>query len=149
MGSLDRGLRLLVAAAIALLYLTGNIGGGTATVLLVLAAVFAATSFLGFCPLYLPFGFSTFKKKEMMPSNATIVDVRTREEFASGHAARSLNIPLNEIEGRIGELRKLPQPIVLCCASGMRSGRATSILKAAGIRCQNGGPWTAVAQSLN
>lgn len=63
MGSSDRILRLIIAAVIAFLFFTGKIEGTIGTVLLVLAGVFALTSFIGTCPLYLPFGFSTFKKK--------------------------------------------------------------------------------------
>ena len=121
MGSYDRGLRLVAAALIAYLFFTGKIDGSTGTVLIVLAAVFALTSFVGVCPLYLPFGFSTLKKKVPMNKNATIVDVRTRAEYQGGHVANSINIPLQELPDRLKELRKLPQPLVLCCASGARS----------------------------
>ncbi|MBK6338636.1 MAG: DUF2892 domain-containing protein [Bacteroidetes bacterium] len=63
MGSADKALRILVAAIIAGLYFFDIISGNVALVLGVLACVFVLTSFLSFCPLYLPFGFST-KKKE-------------------------------------------------------------------------------------
>lgn len=59
MGTLDRSLRVLLAAVVAVLYLTGQIGGTLAAVLLALAAVFVLTSLVGSCPLYLPFGLST------------------------------------------------------------------------------------------
>ena len=62
MGTLDKALRILVAAVIAVLYYTHVISGTVAIVLLVLAAIFIATSLVGFCPLYLPFGISTRKK---------------------------------------------------------------------------------------
>ncbi|MBK8500439.1 MAG: DUF2892 domain-containing protein [Flavobacteriales bacterium] len=62
MGSADRIVRLLLVVVIAALYLTGIIGGTVATVLLVLGGVFLLTSFLAFCPLYLPFGISTARK---------------------------------------------------------------------------------------
>jgi len=62
MGTADKVVRILVAVAIAALYFLGQISGILATVLLVLAGIFIATSFLSFCPLYLPFGFSTKKK---------------------------------------------------------------------------------------
>lgn len=79
-----------------------------------------------------------------MSTKQTIVDVRTPGEFMGGHVAGSINIPLQEIEARIDELKALPQPIVLCCASGNRSGQATSFLKSQGIDCTNGGSWLAV-----
>lgn len=63
MGSADKALRILVAVIIAGLYFFNIISGNVAIVLGILALVFVLTSFLSFCPLYLPFGFST-KKKE-------------------------------------------------------------------------------------
>ena len=74
-------------------------------------------------------------------NNKTIIDVRTRAEFSGGHVANSLNIPLQEIQQRLEEIKKLPQPIILCCASGNRSGQATAFLKSIGIDCENGGSW--------
>lgn len=64
MGSLDKMLRILVAVAVAILYFTNVISGTTATILGVLAIVFVITSFSSFCPLYLPFGISTLKRKK-------------------------------------------------------------------------------------
>ena len=69
-----------------------------------------------------------------------IVDVRTPGEFMGGHVAGSINIPLNEIPQHLDELKKMEQ-IVLCCASGGRSGQATMFLKQNGIECSNGGSW--------
>jgi rhodanese-related sulfurtransferase len=76
-----------------------------------------------------------------MNNNAIIIDVRSRGEFSSGHVAGSINIPLQEIPERIEEIKAMNQPIVLCCASGNRSGQATYFLKSAGIACENGGSW--------
>lgn len=64
MGNTDKVIRLLVAAAIAILYFTNVISGTAAIVLGVLAIVFALTSFISFCPLYLPFGINTFKRNK-------------------------------------------------------------------------------------
>ncbi|MBP6391621.1 MAG: DUF2892 domain-containing protein [Flavobacteriales bacterium] len=63
MGTADRIIRILVAAVIAILYFTGTVSGTLGIVLLVLAAVFVATSVVSFCPLYAPFGMSTCPKK--------------------------------------------------------------------------------------
>ncbi len=76
-----------------------------------------------------------------MNNNQTIVDVRTPGEFMGGHVERSINIPLQEIQQRIEEIKVLPQPIIFCCASGNRSGQATSYLKSLGFECSNGGNW--------
>lgn len=61
MGTTDKIIRLLLAALVGGLYFAGIISGVTATILGVLALVFILTSFVGFCPLYLPFGISTRK----------------------------------------------------------------------------------------
>jgi rhodanese-related sulfurtransferase len=79
----------------------------------------------------------------------TIVDVRSRDEFAGGHVAGSINIPLNEVPGRVAEIKNLPQPILLCCMSGNRSGLATAMLQQAGVPCSNGGSWFAVNNLVN
>ena len=71
----------------------------------------------------------------------TIIDVRTPNEFMGGNVAGSINIPLQEIQQRVDELKNLKQPLVLCCASGNRSGQATHFLSQQGIECCNGGSW--------
>jgi fatty acid desaturase len=63
MGSADRVIRVMLAALVAVLYFTNIISGTTAIILAVLAIVFVATSLMSFCPLYLPFGLSTLRKK--------------------------------------------------------------------------------------
>ena len=71
----------------------------------------------------------------------TIVDVRTYEEFMGGNVVGSINIPLNEIPARIEDLKALKAPLILCCASGGRSGQAHNYLSQFGIECYNGGSW--------
>ncbi|MES2797156.1 MAG: rhodanese-like domain-containing protein [Bacteroidota bacterium] len=80
-------------------------------------------------------------KKIIKEKEHTIVDVRTTEEFRGGNVAGSINIPLQEIVKRLDELRSLKQPLVLCCASGGRSGQAHSYLLQQGIESYNGGSW--------
>jgi hypothetical protein len=62
MGNVDRVIRMLVAVVVLVLYFTHVITGTLAVILLILAGIFVVTSFIGFCPLYLPFGFNTGKK---------------------------------------------------------------------------------------
>lgn len=71
----------------------------------------------------------------------TIIDVRTPGEFSGGNVGGSLNIPLGEIQQRLEEIKQLKQPIVLCCASGNRSGQAAAFLAGNGVECENGGSW--------
>lgn len=64
MGTADRIIRVIIAAIVAVLYFTGIIQGTLGVILLVLAGIFVLTSLISFCPLYAPFGLSTFKNKE-------------------------------------------------------------------------------------
>ncbi|MBA4275856.1 DUF2892 domain-containing protein [Flavobacterium sp.] len=63
MGSTDKIIRILFALVVAVLFYTKTVEGTLALVLGILATVMVATSFISFCPLYLPFGLSTRKKK--------------------------------------------------------------------------------------
>jgi len=63
MGSTDRVIRLIIAAIVGVLFYTGTLSGTLGIVLLVLAGVFVLTSFVGFCPLYAPFGLKTCPAK--------------------------------------------------------------------------------------
>jgi hypothetical protein len=63
MGSMDKVVRIIVAIVLIMLYATGMISGTIGMVLLALAGIFVLTSLISFCPLYLPFGISTCKKK--------------------------------------------------------------------------------------
>lgn len=74
-------------------------------------------------------------------NKGTIVDVRSPEDFMGGHVAGSVNIPLQEIAQRITEIKTLKTPIILCCASGNRSGQAHRFLSQHAIDCINGGSW--------
>ena len=84
-----------------------------------------------------------------MKNSKTVIDVRTPAEFMGGNVAGSINIPLHEIQRRVNEIKQIQQPIVLCCASGNRSGQATAFLRSNGIDCENGGSWFDVNYMLN
>jgi len=78
----------------------------------------------------------------------TIVDVRTRHEFSENRVESSINIPLNVIPEKIKELKEM-QPIVMCCAAGIRSGQAVDFLKSNGfVEVYNGGSWNDVLNML-
>lgn len=77
----------------------------------------------------------------MNNQSKTIIDVRTPAEYQGGHVAGSINIPLQEVQSKLDEIKSMEQPIILCCASGNRSGQAANFLKSCGIDCENGGSW--------
>jgi rhodanese-related sulfurtransferase len=80
-------------------------------------------------------------EKIIREKKGTVVDVRSRGEFMGGNISGSINIPLPEIEKRLDEIKKMATPLVLCCASGGRSGQAHAYLAQKGIECYNGGSW--------
>jgi hypothetical protein len=63
MGTADRIIRAIIAIVILSLYFTGAVTGTLGIVLVALSVIFLITSFVSFCPLYLPFGLSTLRKK--------------------------------------------------------------------------------------
>ena len=87
--------------------------------------------------------------KELMKHDATIIDVRTKAEYQQGHIKGSVNIPLNNLSNHYSKLNKT-KPIITCCASGVRSAQAKSILKSNGFTdVHNGGGWSSLKSKLN
>ena len=64
---------------------------------------------------------------------ATIVDVRTPEEYAGEHILNAINIPYDQVAQRINEFKEMQKPIIAYCRSGNRSGIAVDTLKQNGI----------------
>lgn len=87
--------------------------------------------------------------KSLMERGAIIIDVRMPGEFNTGHVVGSKNIPLDSISASIDELKIKNVPIILCCASGARSGVAANQLKSVGIEVVNGGSWYSVKLATN
>lgn len=79
--------------------------------------------------------------KLIQEKKGTIVDVRTPGEFQGGNATGSINIPLQEVTERMDEIKSLAMPLILCCASGGRSGQVHNYLSGNGIECYNAGSW--------
>ncbi|MGZ3788515.1 MAG: rhodanese-like domain-containing protein [Bacteriovorax sp.] len=78
----------------------------------------------------------------LLTEGAIIVDVRSAGEFAQGHNPQSINIPLDVLDKESQKLDK-EKIILLCCASGTRSGMAVGILKKNGFKnVMNAGTWT-------
>lgn len=81
--------------------------------------------------------------------NATIIDVREPNECAMGMVEGSVNIPLGQVPNKIEEFKAMKKPLVLCCASGGRSGQAVQFLAANGVEdIYNGGGWNMVAMRM-
>ena len=74
-------------------------------------------------------------------AGATIVDVRTAEEFATGHLPGSINAPLAQLPAGLERVDRA-KPLIVCCASGVRSEAALTLLRRAGYTdVVNGGSW--------
>lgn len=83
---------------------------------------------------------SKIKKMKNILDNATVVDVRTPEEYARDHYPGAINVPVEQIPYRVDEFRQMSSPIVTYCRSGNRSEIAVGILKQGGIKeVYNGG----------
>ena len=79
---------------------------------------------------------------DLKKEGALLVDVRSAAEFAGASAPGTVNIPLQELGSRLAEIPK-SAPVVLCCASGTRSGMAKMVLKKNGYqRVYNIGTWS-------
>ena len=77
---------------------------------------------------------SSSEAHRLVAAGARLVDVRTPGEFSGGALPGAINIPLDQLSARVGELTKEPgKPVVLYCASGMRSGQARRLLTGAGL----------------
>jgi phage shock protein E len=77
----------------------------------------------------------------LIREGAVIIDVRTAGEFREGHIPGSRNIPLDNIQSRLGEIKKLQKPVITVCRSGARSSMARSVLASGGVTVYNGGAW--------
>jgi phage shock protein E len=86
--------------------------------------------------------------KILMENGGQIIDVRTKNEYSNGHIKGSLNIPLANIQNQLSKIKK-DKPVITCCASGMRSGTAKSILKSKGYsQVYNGGSWVSLQNKI-
>ncbi len=86
---------------------------------------------------------------ELVAQGAIIIDVRTTSEFSSGHVKGSKNMPLNSFSNQLNKLKDKNKTYILCCASGMRSGQACSILKSNGYQnVYNAGSWRSLNQKI-
>ncbi len=85
---------------------------------------------------------------QLLKEGAVILDVRTKSEYQQGHIKGSINVPLNNLSNHYSKLKK-DKAIITCCASGMRSAQAKSILKSNGFsEVHNGGGWSSLQSKL-
>ncbi len=86
---------------------------------------------------------------ELVKKGAQIIDVRTPAEFRGGHIKGSVNIPLDTLHQQMSKIKK-NQPVITCCASGMRSASAKQILLSNGYtEVYNGGGWAGLQNKLS
>lgn len=85
----------------------------------------------------------------LVKQGAIILDVRSKGEYASGHIKGSVNISVDTLSNNLSKLTDKNKPIITCCASGMRSASAKSILRSNGYsNVHNGGGWSSLQNKL-
>jgi len=86
---------------------------------------------------------------ELVKQGAIILDVRSRGEYAAGNIKSSINISVNTLNQNLNKLKDKNKPIITCCASGMRSASAKSILKSNGYtQVYNAGSWVSLQNKI-
>lgn len=86
---------------------------------------------------------------DLAKQGAIILDVRSKGEYASGHIKGSINISVDQLGKNLSQLKDKNKAIITCCASGMRSASAKSLLKSNGYtNVHNGGGWSSLQSKL-
>lgn len=85
------------------------------------------------------FGNVDKKIKDFQSRGAIILDVRTKREYDSGAIVGCKHIPLQDLHQRFEELKQIDKPVIVYCASGVRSTKATKFLNLNNIEAINGG----------
>jgi rhodanese-related sulfurtransferase len=65
--------------------------------------------------------------------HASLIDVRSAEDYAKGHVAQAKNIPLDQLANRAADVGSKDKPVIVMCATGSTAGKAASTLRAAGF----------------
>jgi rhodanese-related sulfurtransferase len=85
---------------------------------------------------------------QFVKNGAIILDVRSKGEYQGGHIKGSINISVDTLSNNLSKLKK-DKAIIICCASGMRSASAKSILKSNGFtEVHNGGGWSSLQNKI-
>jgi len=86
---------------------------------------------------------------ELVKQGATILDVRSKREYAVDHITGSVNISVGTLTDNLQMLKGKETPVITCCASGIRSAEAKRILEAYGFsKVYNGGSWVKLQQEI-
>jgi phage shock protein E len=86
---------------------------------------------------------------DLVKKGAVVLDVRSKAEYTGGHIKGSLNIPVDTLTNNLFKLKDKNQPVITCCASGMRSASAKNILKSNGFtQVYNGGGWSSLQNKI-
>ena len=94
-------------------------------------------------------GKKTVDYRELVKAGAEIIDVRSKDEYAGGHIRGSKNIPVDSLANNLSKLKK-DKVIITCCASGMRSGVAKTMLQNNGFKhVYNGGGWHSLKNKIS
>lgn len=95
------------------------------------------------------FGSEKTDYAQLVKDGAIILDVRSKGEYAGGHIKGSINISVDQLSGNLHKLKDKTKPIITCCASGMRSATAKSILISNGYtEVHNGGGWSSLQNKI-
>ena len=97
------------------------------------------------------FGFGpSVNYADLVKQGAIILDVRSKGEYSGGHITGSINISVDTLSSNLSKLKDKNKTIITCCASGMRSASAKSILKSNGYtNVYNGGGWSNLKNKIN
>ncbi|MBW2224987.1 MAG: rhodanese-like domain-containing protein [Deltaproteobacteria bacterium] len=98
-------------------------------ILVVLVIIIAAVLYLRFSAVRVSGG----DARALVAKGATLLDVRSPEEFGGGHIDGAINIPIQELSGRVDELDDKNHQIVVYCQSGGRSAMAKRLLERDGF----------------
>jgi phage shock protein E len=86
---------------------------------------------------------------QLVKDGAAVIDVRSKDEFDSGHVNGSINIPVDQLSNNLSKLKDKNKPVIVCCASGMRSAAAKRMLLSNGYTAvHNGGGWSSLQNKL-
>lgn len=95
------------------------------------------------------FGVEKTNYAQLVKEGAIILDVRSKGEYAGGHIKGSINISVDQLANNLHKFKDKTTPVITCCASGMRSASAKSILKSNGFtEVHNGGGWLSLQNKI-